>query len=417
MLRLLCLAKEVRSENYAFMVAGSNTYRNYRHQSDVFQMYQILHDRGLPDDHKILMAYNDIYDNSENPKKGKVFNIRKHFNIFPGESVIDYSSKDVSAANVGKVLTGHEGKVLKSGSKDDVFIYYNDHGAPGYLCFPSDTGGHLTAKAFSDYIKKMQEEKKFKRLFIVIESCYSGSVGKLLNGMKNVICITAASESQSSYSFGYDFDIKTFRTNEFTHNFFTYILSHPEATIKETYEYTKIYTYGSDVQLFGDLSLQNLPLSTFLLKAEPVDQEFENAEFIEPNASLPAMKTQMAYYKARAADASTTESERKSLIKRLKDEYKRRSISRQVMARIAAPFIDQNDSDLYEFNEDTVSWNCYEKTVEQFRKSCGEFDEFEMERLSMFSKLCDITEGQAKPIINRIKFVCPHVMWHLINID
>ena len=37
----------ISCDNYAVLVAGSNTYINYRHQADVFHHYQILIDRGF----------------------------------------------------------------------------------------------------------------------------------------------------------------------------------------------------------------------------------------------------------------------------------------------------------------------------------------------------------------------------------
>jgi len=415
MLGLLCLAKEALCDRYAFLLAGSNTYRNYRHQSDVFQMYQILKDRGLKDDHKILMAYDDIVSSRENPQKGKVFNIRKSVDIYPGKQAIDYSGKEVSPDNVRVALAGDSGKVLKSGPNDDVYLYYNDHGAPGFLCFPSGTG-LLTGRKLVDIINKMIEKKKFKRLFFVIEACYSGSVGKLLDGIKNVICLTAASDSQSSYSFGYDMAVRSFRTNEFTHNYFNYILAHPDATIQELYEWTKIHTFGSDVQLYGDKSLASLPISTFLFEADPVQSEFENAEFIKGNATYPTMSTQMAYYKARAADKTISDEERILLIARKHAEAKRRGVSKRVMEQIAAPFVQENDPNLFLFDEGNVVWKCYGETVEEFRKRCGDFDEYELKRLSLFSHLCDITQDSA-PIIARIQEVCPVKRWHLVNVD
>jgi len=415
MLGLLCLAKEALCDRYAFLLAGSNTYRNYRHQSDVFQMYTILKDRGLKNDHKILMAYDDIASSSENPRRGHVYNIRKNIDIYPGSEAIDYSGSDVNPEKVKLALTGTSGKVLKSGSKDDVFIYYNDHGAPGFLCFPPGAG-QLTGQGLADIVKGMVDNKKFGRLFIVIEACFSGSVAKLIENYKNVICITAASDSQSSYSYGYDYAVRSFRTNEFSHNFFNYILSHPEATIQQVYEYTKIHTFGSDVQLYGDKSLASLPVSTFLFEADPIRAEFENAEFIHGNATHSAMTTQMAYYKERAADKSISDKERILLLARRHAEAKRRGISKRVMEKIAAPFIDDNDANLYEFDEVNVLWKCYEETVEAFRTNCGELDEFEYKRLSMFSHLCDITQD-SKPIVARIKEVCPVKKWRLINID
>lgn len=37
----------ISCDQYAVLVAGSNTYSNYRHQSDIFHHYHILVDRGV----------------------------------------------------------------------------------------------------------------------------------------------------------------------------------------------------------------------------------------------------------------------------------------------------------------------------------------------------------------------------------
>lgn len=55
-------------------MAGSHTYSNYRHQSDVFHAYQILLKNGFSKDKIITFAYDDIAHNIKNPFKGKVFN-------------------------------------------------------------------------------------------------------------------------------------------------------------------------------------------------------------------------------------------------------------------------------------------------------------------------------------------------------
>jgi legumain len=60
--------------NYAVLVAGSYGYGNYRHQSDVYHSYQILIGNGVPADNIIVMAYNDIAQNSRNPFPGAVYN-------------------------------------------------------------------------------------------------------------------------------------------------------------------------------------------------------------------------------------------------------------------------------------------------------------------------------------------------------
>ena len=70
---------------WALLVAGSNTWMNYRHQvresdspshhtifmslsytqADVCHAYQVLHAHGVPDDHIVVMMYDDIANNEE----------------------------------------------------------------------------------------------------------------------------------------------------------------------------------------------------------------------------------------------------------------------------------------------------------------------------------------------------------------
>jgi glycosylphosphatidylinositol transamidase (GPIT) subunit GPI8 len=38
------------SDHWAVIVAGSNTYSNYRHQADAFHAYQIMKKNGIPED-------------------------------------------------------------------------------------------------------------------------------------------------------------------------------------------------------------------------------------------------------------------------------------------------------------------------------------------------------------------------------
>ena len=57
---------------WVVLVAGSNGYFNYRHQADVCHAYQIVHKHGIPDENIIVMMYDDIANNKENPMKGQV---------------------------------------------------------------------------------------------------------------------------------------------------------------------------------------------------------------------------------------------------------------------------------------------------------------------------------------------------------
>lgn len=133
------------SWQWAVLVAGSNTYSNYRHQADVFHAYQTLVNNGFAQDKIITFAYNDIALSPNNPYKGKVFN--KPTYQGPGVDVydgikIDYSGADVTPENFLAVLEGDSTKtkgkkVLELEPSDKVFVFFSDHGSPGLIAFPS----------------------------------------------------------------------------------------------------------------------------------------------------------------------------------------------------------------------------------------------------------------------------------------
>ncbi len=52
-------------QNWAVLVAGSNGWYNYRHQSDVCHAYQILHKNGIPDSNIVVMMYDDLAKNTQ----------------------------------------------------------------------------------------------------------------------------------------------------------------------------------------------------------------------------------------------------------------------------------------------------------------------------------------------------------------
>lgn len=195
--------------HWAVLVAGSNGYWNYRHQSDIFHAYQILIGNGINPDNIILFAYDDIAASSHNPFKGKVFN--KPDPTGHGEDVyngvkIDYKGKDVTPTNFLNVLLGKSkdmegigtGKVLGATENDNVFIYFSDHGATGLVAFPSE---ELYADDLISTLKTMHTNKSYKELVFYIEACESGSMfNNILPEDINVFATTASTPNQSSWA-------------------------------------------------------------------------------------------------------------------------------------------------------------------------------------------------------------------------
>ena len=60
--------------HWAVIMAGSNTYKNYRHQADTHRAVKIMLENGIARENIIHMAYDDIASSSENPYPGQLFN-------------------------------------------------------------------------------------------------------------------------------------------------------------------------------------------------------------------------------------------------------------------------------------------------------------------------------------------------------
>ena len=115
-----------------------------------------MKENGVPEEHIILMAYNDIASGSDNPFPGQIFNSPTGGNVYD-ETTIDYEGDAVNLQNFIAVLTGDkqtaEGPVLESNSESKVFVFFSDHGAPGFVMLP--TGEYLYADHLQQTIEIM----------------------------------------------------------------------------------------------------------------------------------------------------------------------------------------------------------------------------------------------------------------------
>jgi legumain len=196
--------------NWAVIVAGSNYFYNYRHQTDCCHAFQILVKNGVPADNIITMLYNDIANDPQNPFPGKLFN-KPTDQGTPGVDVydgcqVDYSGDDVTAANFLNILRGNatamqgigNGKVLQSTSTDNVFVNFVDHGATGLVAFPA--GPYLYANDLADTLKYMHDQSMYAKLVFYLEACESGSMfDGLLPEDYNIYATTASNPDESSW--------------------------------------------------------------------------------------------------------------------------------------------------------------------------------------------------------------------------
>jgi len=201
--------KDAKEAHWAVLVAGSNGWWNYRHQSDTCHAYNILIKNGMPAERIITLAYDDIANDYSNPFKGQVFNkpdpTGKGFDVYKN-CKIDYTAEDVTPDTFLNVLKGDakanqgkgNGRVLASTANDKVFVYFTDHGATGLIAFPS---GELYADDLINTLKYMHDNQKYKRLVFYLEACESGSMfSNILPTDWEIYATTAANPSESSWA-------------------------------------------------------------------------------------------------------------------------------------------------------------------------------------------------------------------------
>jgi len=272
---LLALPAVAAREHWAVIVAGSNTYSNYRHQADACHAYQIAKTKGVPEDHIILMAYDDIANNPSNPFPGKLFN--KPDPTGPGVDVyegcnIDYKGADVTPQNFMDVLTGKaSGKKLESTSEDNVFIFFSDHGAPGLIAFPSNAGVLHKADLQSTF-QTMSDNKMFNKLTMYLETCESGSMFEDMN-IPGIYALSASNPTESSWGSycGSEAKVNGKSINSCLGDLFSVswmedadAVDTTKESLAENFQTVKTATSRSEVMQWGDTTYTDDKMSEFI---------------------------------------------------------------------------------------------------------------------------------------------------------
>jgi len=213
--------KETQSKglNWAVLVAGSNGYSNYRHQSDISHAYQILVTLGkFKPENIIVMMFNDIAYNLNNPYPGQLYNEPNGPNVYKGVEIA-YNGTEVTADNFFRILKqipDDSGRpVLQSTNEDNVFIYYSDHGATGLVSMP--IGNPIFADDLIEAFVYMYENAMYHQLVFYLEACESGSMfANILPPNMSIFATTAANPQQSSYAIYYNDTIGTYIADEYS---------------------------------------------------------------------------------------------------------------------------------------------------------------------------------------------------------
>lgn len=255
------------ADHWALIIAGSNTYYNYRHQADVLHAACILRDHGIPSERIITMMYDDIAYNPANPTPGIVINAINGTNVYPC-ATHDYTHHQVNLTNFQGIMLGDgtvtgQRKVFETGPEDDIFIYFADHGGPGVFCFPYQ---NLYADDLNNLIIQMYENRRFRSMVIYMEACESGSMfNGYLRPNISVYAVTAANPDESSWGCCYDSYRQAYLGDVFSINWMwnSDRIAMRNTTIQEEFQKVRAMTNTSTVCEYGNLNVSNRLVQAF----------------------------------------------------------------------------------------------------------------------------------------------------------
>lgn len=251
------------ADRWAVLISPSTSWNNYRHQADVFALYQTLRDFGYDDDHIVLIAEDNLAYDPRNKYQGQIFiepyddeEIDVNFNIHENLNV-DYHFSDITPDDVADIMLGCQSErlphVIHPTEKSDVLFFWSGHGGPreGPLWGNEDADTYFGTKRIRDIVEQMSQNNSYRRIFFAIEACYSGLWGEALKGLPNLLAITAANTHETSEADVYDSTLGVYLSNAFTRTFLLHMQGNSDMSIYELYRELARSTIGSHVTLYN----------------------------------------------------------------------------------------------------------------------------------------------------------------------
>ena len=246
-------------DNYAVLVAASEGWKNYRHQADVLGVYHYLKGKGYDDDHILLIMADDIARNERNPLQGVVRREVSGSNLYEGVQ-IDYKLGDLTLDDLRHILTGEPSDAypvtLRSSANDNVLLFWSGHGTQ--LGWKWKDTEHLDA----DFARSMFSDMQYRKMFAIIETCYSGGVAQGCAGIPGLLLMTAANPYETSKADAFDNELQVYLSNTFTSSILSQLERNPQSVIYDLYLQAFDKTNGSHVMVYNPEYYGNLYLNS-----------------------------------------------------------------------------------------------------------------------------------------------------------
>ncbi len=241
-------------DNYAVLVAASEGWKNYRHQADVLGFYHYLKGKGYDDDHIILIMADDIANNEKNPLPGVVRRELSGKNLYENV-LIDYKLGDLTLDALKQILTSGPSEeypiTMGSCKNDNVLFFWSGHGTQNGWKWKDDD---LDA----DFARSMFSQMNFRKMFAIVETCYSGAVAQGCTGIPGLLMMTAANPYETSKADAFDNELQVYLSNTFTSSILSQLGNNPQSIIRDLYLHAFDKTNGSHVMVYNQDHYGNL---------------------------------------------------------------------------------------------------------------------------------------------------------------
>jgi glycosylphosphatidylinositol transamidase (GPIT) subunit GPI8/ABC-type branched-subunit amino acid transport system substrate-binding protein len=250
-------------DHWALLVSPSTTWSNYRHQADVMAMYQLLRRHGYDDDHIVLVCEDNLANAPENVYSGKIYVESPSDNLnaedVRKDVIVDYHFSDLQMDDIGRIILGDSDggrlrHVMNTTAESDLFIFWSGHGADGRgMCWSDGSSSQVfTGERMRSILEELCNRNGYRRCMLAIETCFSGLIGEAIEGLPDVVAITAANKIEPSKADVHNRELGVFLSNAFARSFRKAIDENNNISLRDLFYQLARTTNGSHVTLYND---------------------------------------------------------------------------------------------------------------------------------------------------------------------
>ena len=242
-----------QDQAYALIVAPSSGWENYRYQAGAYLIYKMLKDNGMDDDHIVLVSEDDIARNPNNPTPGRILRPEGDGNLYENVTV-DYKPSELGFSELADILHS------KISPNDNLFVYWAGEAAPQGLKWLGET---LPASEVVDFLVELHSRRFYRKLFFVLETDYSGAVGKAAEGIPGILCFAAADGETSKGGVRTDAAGKIPLSNSFTDAFYNQAVANKNISLYDLYvQISRTMPYYTCIGVYNAIKFGNLYTSS-----------------------------------------------------------------------------------------------------------------------------------------------------------